>query len=300
MRMSSFMATAIIAVMPCSAQAQSAQAQSLSAQPTPAIDGAQGPAAPEKSILDGNYLTIGGGAIYGSSYEGSNDYVVFPTPGLQGRVAGVSINPRSGGVALDFVPDPKGAKVGFSLGPVATYSANRARHIVDPVVRAAGRLDADISVGGSGGATLYRLLDGYDSLSASVDVKWAIHGPGGGMEVSPSLTYLTPLSKATIVTLNVSAKHVNDDYANYYYSVSPAQGTASGLPLYQARGGWASVGATAIVGYSLGGDLRKGGFTLVAVAGYTRLLNDAANNPYTAIRGNPSQFVGGGGIAFTF
>jgi hypothetical protein len=39
-----------------------------------------------------------------------------------------------------------------------------------------------------------------------------------------------------IVTLAVSAKHVNDDYANYYYSVSPGQSAASGLPIYQAHG----------------------------------------------------------------
>lgn len=293
MRIAHILAGVVVAFTPVVALADASTAAPADAAP-PVDD------APEKNILEGNYLTVGGGAIYGSSYEGSNDYLVFPTPAIQGKVAGVNINPRSGGVALDFIPDPKGAKIGWSLGPVATYSANRARHIVDPVVRAAGRLESDISVGASGGATAYRLLNGYDSLSASVDVKWAIHGPGGGMEVSPSLTYLTPLSKAAIVTLNVSAKHVNNDYANYYYSVNTAQSVGSGLPLYRARGGWASVGATLIAGYSLGGDLRKGGFTLVGVAGYTKLLNDAANNPYTAIRGNPSQFVGGAGIAFTF
>jgi outer membrane scaffolding protein for murein synthesis (MipA/OmpV family) len=255
---------------------------------------------PEKNVLDGNYLTIGGGMVYGPSYEGSNDYVAFPIPAVQGRIAGVSINPRSGGVALDVIPDPKGAKIGLAFGPVATYSGNRDNHIVDPVVRAAGRLKADVAVGASAGATLYRVLDKYDSLTASVDVKWDIHGPQGGMVVSPSLTYLTPLSKALVATLNVSAKHVNNTYASYYYGVSPAQNLSSGLPLYQGRGGWASVGGTMILGYSLSGDLRKGGFTLVAIAGYTRLLNDASNNPYTAIRGNPTQLMGGGGIALTF
>jgi outer membrane scaffolding protein for murein synthesis (MipA/OmpV family) len=54
------------------------------------------------------------------------------------------------------------------------------------------------------------------------------------------------------------------------------------------------------MGYSLAGDLRKGGFSLVGIAGYTRLLNDARDNPYTAIRGTPAQFVAGGGIAYTF
>ncbi|WP_206238446.1 MipA/OmpV family protein [Novosphingobium terrae] len=273
-----------------------ALAQSDAAPQTPP----QSASPPEKNVLEGNYLTIGGGAVIGPSYEGSNNYVVFPIPAIQGKVAGVAINPRAGGVALDFVPDPKGAKVGFMLGPTATYSANRDRHIADPVVRAAGRLDADLAVGASTGVTLYRVLDKYDSLSAAVDVKWDVHGPHGGMQISPSVSYLTPLSKALVVALSVSAKHVNDDYADYYYSVSPAQSFASGLPLYRAKGGWASVGATMVVGYSLSGDLRKGGFSLVGIAGYSRLLNDASDNPYTSIRGSPTQLVGGAGIAFTF
>ena len=256
--------------------------------------------APEKSGISGNYLVVGGGVVYGPSYEGSNDYVVFPVPVIQGRLGGVTITPRAGGVALDFVPDADGAKLGFSLGPVATYSANRDRHIVDPVVRAAGRLNADIAVGINSGVALYRVLDGYDSLSASVDVKWDVRGPHGGMQIAPSVSYTTPLSKAALVTLAVAAKHVNDDYADYYYSVSPGQSAASGLPLYQAHGGWASVGATLLLGYSLRGDLRRSGLSLFAVGGYTRLLNDAQYNPYTSIRGTPNQWVGGGGLAVMF
>lgn len=281
----------VLALTPVVALAQSDPATARAPVP---------PETPEKNVLEGNYLTIGGGAVIGPSYEGSDDYVVFPIPAIQGKIGGVAINPRSGGVALDFIPDPKGAKVGFALGPTATYSGNRDRHIVDPVVRAAGRLDADIAVGASGGVTLYRVLDGYDSLTASMDVKWDIHGPKGGMQVSPSLSYLTPLSKALVVALAVSAKHVNADYADYYYSVSPTQSFDSGLPLYRARAGWASVGATLVVGYSLSGDLRRGGFSLVGIAGYTRLLNDARDTPYTSIQGTPTQLVGGLGVAYTF
>lgn len=284
------------AIAVCSAVAAQAQSE-LSSQ----IGGvSQTDVAPEESGISGNYFVFGGGVVYGPSYEGSNDYVVFPVPVIQGRLGGVTITPRAGGVALDFVPDADGAKLGFSLGPVATYSANRHRHIVDPVVRTAGRLKADIAVGINSGVTLYRLLDGYDSLSASVDVKWDVRGPHGGMQIAPSVSYTTPLSKALIVTLAVSAKHVNDEYAVYYYSVSPGQSAASGLPLYQARGGWANVGATLLLGHSLRGDLRKSGLSLFAVGSYTRLLNDARYNPYTSIRGTPNQWVGGGGLAIMF
>jgi outer membrane scaffolding protein for murein synthesis (MipA/OmpV family) len=276
----------------------SAHAQSDPDSPTNSASPTDSPS--EKTFISGDYLVVGAGAVYSPSYEGSNDYEVFPVPVIQGRIRGVTITPRAGGAAVNLIPDPANAKLSFSLGPVATYSANRDRHIDDPVVRAAGRLKADIAVGASGGVVLNRIFDPYDSVSASVDVKWDVHGPHGGMQVAPSVSYRTPLSKAVIATLAVSAKHVNDDYANYYYSVSPGQSAASGLPIFQAHAGWASVGTTLLLGYSLRGDLRKRGLSVFAVGGYTRLLNDARFNPYTAIRGSADQWIGGGGIAFMF
>jgi MipA family protein len=296
MGISHFWAGLVIACSPAVALAQADPNQAQ--QPAPAIT--TGSTAPEKNVFDGNYLTLGGGAFYGPSYEGSKHYVIFAVPALQGRLGGVSINPRAGGVALDLIPDPKGAKFGLALGPVATYSANRDRHVVDPVVIAAGTLDSDIEVGVSGGLTMYRVADKYDSLSVSIDVKHDIHGPSDGWEMSPSLSYMTPLSKSTLVTLAASAKHVSYGYADYYYSVNSVQSANSGLPIYQARDGWASVGGTAILARSLAGDLRKGGLSLILVGGYSRLLNSARYTPYTSIRGSATQLTGGLGLAATF
>jgi outer membrane scaffolding protein for murein synthesis (MipA/OmpV family) len=293
MRIESLFATAAIALAPVAAQAQSAPA-------SPGPDTVQSGSAPEKDIFDGNYLIVGAGAVYGPSYVGSNDYVLYPAPLAQGRVAGIGVSLQSDGLTLNFVPHRKGAKIGFAFGPLASYSTNRDTEIEDPVVRAAGKLKADIAVGASGGVIVNRLLDRYDNLSVTVDVKWDVRGPHGGMEVTPSVTYVTPLSKAVLAVVALSAEHDNDGYADYYYSVSPTQSAASGLPLYHARGGWMNVGATMLLGYSLRGDLRKRGLSLFVLGGYTRLLNDARDNPYTSIRGTPTQWLGGGGIAYTF
>jgi MipA family protein len=203
-------------------------------------------------------------------------------------------------VALDFVPDARDARIGFSLGPVATVSRNRAARIKDPVVRAAGKLDTAVELGVSGGVTAYRLLNPYDALTLSADVKWDVAGAYRGMTWSPSISYLTPVSKAVLVTLVASARHVDDDYARYYYSVTPAQSAVSSLPEYQAKGGWESVTAGLVVGWDLSGDLRDGGFALFSVASYSRMLNDAKDTPYTSLRGDADQWVVGGGVAYTF
>lgn len=252
------------------------------------------------SIFDRDHLTLAVGGVYGPSYDGSNDYVFSPIPVVQGRFRGIDINPQPAGVSLDFIPDGKDARIGFSLGPVATVSFNRNRQIKDPVVKAAGKLHPAIELGVSGGVAAYKLLNDYDSLTLSADVKWDVNGAYKGMTWSPSISYTTPLSRAWLAAVDISAHHADGDYARYYYSVTPVQSAASGLPQYQAKAGWDSVSAGLLVGWDLSGDLGDGGFALFAAGSYSRMLNDAKDTPYTSIRGTANQWVGGLGVAYTF
>ena len=123
----------------------------------PTLAHAQNDGPQADTVFDGDYLTVGVGGFYGPSYEGSDDYILFPAPVIQGNLKGVAITPRPGGVALDFIPDAKDAKVGFSLGPVANIRRDRVTRIKDPVVRRLGKLDTAVEVGGSAGVTVYDL-----------------------------------------------------------------------------------------------------------------------------------------------
>lgn len=258
--------------------------------------------ATDASALDGDRLTVGVGAIYNPSYRGSDDYVVSPVPIVQGQLAGIDINPRAGGIALDFIPDDRDSGFGFSLGPVATYSGNRARQIKDRVVRRAGKLDDAIELGVSGGVTKYKLLNPYDSLTLSADVRWDVAGAYKGMVWTPSLSYTTPLSKGSFVGLNVSARHTDGKFARYYYSVTPGQSLATGgaLPVYNARKGWDTVNFGLLGAYDLDGNLLNGGFAIFALGSYSKMLNDGKDTPYTSLRGDADQWIGGAGIAYTF
>ena len=254
----------------------------------------------EETVFDGDYLTVGIGAGYAPSYEGSDDYLFYPQPVIQGSLAGIAITPRPGGIALDVIPDGRDAKVGFSLGPVVRLRANRDGRIEDPVVKRLGKLDTAVEVGANAGVTLYDLLSGYDSLTLSSDVKWDVANAHEGMTISPSLSYFTPVSRGAAVSLSLGAEHVDDDYADYYFSVSPAGSVASGLPTFQADGGWKSVGAFALLGVDFDGDLTNGGLAGFVTGGYTRLLGDAKRTPLTSIRGDADQWLAGAGLAFTF
>lgn len=266
----------------------------------PTLAHAQNDGSQAGTVFDGNYLTVGIGGFYGPSYEGSNDYILFPAPVIQGNLLGVAITPRPGGAAIDFIPDAKDAKVGFSLGPVATYRRDRVSRIKDPVVQRLGKLKSAVEVGGSAGVTVYDLVTGYDSLTFSGDVRWDVAGAHKGMLYGPTVSYFTPVSKGAAINLAVTAEHMDRDYANYYFTVSPAGGVASGLPAFQARGGWKNVGFNALIGVDFDGDLTNGGLAGFVTGGYTKLLNDAKRTPLTSIRGNSDQFLAGAGLAFTF
>lgn len=252
------------------------------------------------TAFDGDYISVGVGAIYGPSYDGSDDYVASPIPIIMGSLGGVDITPRGGGLALDFVPDGDGS-VSFDAGIAAGMNMNRVRQIEDPVVSSLGKLDTAVEVGPTAGVSYAGLLNPYDSVSASVDVRWDVAGAHKGRTINPAISYFTPLSRGMIAALSISAEHSSARYADYYYSVSPAQSEASGLPAFDADGGgFNRAGVTLFSGIDLDGDITNGGLGLILIGSYSRMLGDAKNSPFTSIRGDANQWLGAVGIGYTF
>ncbi len=258
------------------------------------------PVSTEPSVFDGDYLTVGIGVAAGPSYEGSDNYTISPLPVVLGSFGGIDFQPRGPGIAFDFIPDQKDAKVDFILGPVVRARFDRQNSIKDPVVRSLGKLDFAVEVGPFAGVQVNRVLNPYDSLTAQVDVRWDVAGAHDGMVIYPSLTYFTPLSRGMVTSLSVSAEHVDDNYADYYFSISPAGSVASGLPTFTAQSGWKNVGVNSLTAIDLDGDVTNGGFSLIFLGSYSRILGDAKRSPVTSIRGSANQFFGAIGVGYTF
>lgn len=269
-------------------------ALALFAVPATAQDGP-----PAETVYDDTWFSVGAGVGYGPSYDGSDDYVAFPAPIVQGRIAGVGIQPRPAGLALDFIPDADEG-IGVSFGPAMRVRSNRARQIKDPVVAAAGELDTAFELGAAAGLSFPKVLNPYDSLSLGVDALWDVAGAHRGRTLSPSVTYFTPLSRGLAASLSFSAEHADDDFANYYYSVSPTQSAASGLPLFTADSGWTKAGATLLLAVDFDGNLTNGGLAGVLIGGHSQMLGDARDTPYTSIRGSAGQWFGAVGLGYTF
>ena len=128
--------------------------------------------------------------------------------------------------------------------------------------------------------------------------------PLARMRISPSLALSSakgatdqPISSCPdIAWVSVAAASPVETY----FSVTPAGSVASGLPVYNADGGWKSWRLSLFGAHTLTGDLRHPGLSLFGVASYYRLKGDFSRSPIVSIAGDPNQYFAAIGLAYTF
>ena len=249
-----------------------------------------------------DYLSIGIGAAYNPSYSGSDDYVISVLPVIQASYKGIDITPRAGGLTVDFIDDPA-TGIGFDAGVSARVRSTRAMQLKDPVVQAIGELDRAIEVGPAVGISLPGVFNPYDSISIGVDALWDVAGAHDGMVASPGISYFTPLNEGMAAAISFSAEYTDGDFNDYYYGVTPVQSAASGgvLPVFDPDGGsFTQAGVNLVVGFDLDGNLANGGFGIVLLGGYSRMLGDAKRTPFTSVIGSADQWLAAVGVGYTF
>lgn len=267
------------------------EAQALSSKP---------PSKPRgRSVFSGDWIAVGGGVVYANSYSGSDESRALAVPVIAGNYKGIGVRPRAAGLSFNFLEGMRG-KVTFSAGPIFRFRGDRAGGIKDPVVEAAGKLETAFELGGQAGVTLNGVFTRYDRISAGVDLLFDVAGAHGGAVIDPGVSYSTPLGRGTVVAVSLGAQYVDGNFADYYYSVTPVQSTASGLPEFDADSGWHKAGATLAMGFDTNGEFRDGGLIVGGALGYRRMLGDAADTPYTSLRGDADQLFGIFGIAYVF
>lgn len=247
-------------------------------------------------------VTVGVGGAYVPDYEGSNDYRLVPGPAALGSVGGFAFSVIGNRASVDLIPNRPGQTIDLQLGPIGVVNFNRTtlKSIDDLRVRRLGKLDTAIELGGYVGIGKTGVITSpYDKLSVSLSYRHDVNSVHDSGIWQPTINYLTPLSTRAAVALFGSAQYAERGYAQTYFSVTPTQALASGLPSFTARKGWKNYTIGGLATYSLTGNLLHG-FKLIAGGTYTRLLNDFSYSPVTRIAGSPNQWIGAVGVAYTF
>ena len=108
------------------------------------------------------------------------------------------------------------------------------------------------------------------SLAANGDLL----GKQGGVTTGVGLSRTLPIDARQRLILSAAATLGNSRYMQTWYGVSPSQGAASGLPVYEAGAGWRDIGGSAIWRVDFNPDWA--GFCGVSAS---RLLGPAAASP---------------------
>ena len=258
---------------------------------------AEAPSAEE--VANKDTVTLGAGAALIPDYEGSDDYRVIPAAAIRGQFHRISFSTRGLYLYVDVIPD--GKKFGFDFGPIAGARLNRVRHIKDDVVDLLPDRKTAIELGGFAGVSFHGLTNPYDTLALHVDVVHDVANAHKSTTITPNVEFSTPLSRTTYAALSVGAEFVGNKYADYYFSITPADSVLTGgvLPAFDAGGGIKDWRVGLLLNQSITGDLRRG-FSIFGAARYTRLVSDFKRSPIVSDRGSASQWLAAAGLAYTF
>lgn len=240
---------------------------------------------PSENSIEGS--VVAGGAIV-PDYEGSNDFRFVPLAGGrvqfdQRYIALEGLTLRANILASD----------NLEFGAVANFSFGRDDDVDSAAVGALPEIDASFELGAFAAYSMPVGERGRAriALEAVQDVS-SVHN---GWVATGSIGYDLAIDDRLGLGIAASASYANDDYAATYFGVTPAGSLASGLPAFDAEGGFKDVGVALSARYQLSDR-----WSLLAFGGYSRLLGDFAESPIVAIEGSADQFSGGIGVALAF
>jgi MipA family protein len=261
--------------------------------------GPQMPSPEEVANKDSFTVALGGALV--PDYEGSNDYRLIPAAAIRGKVSGISFSTRGTYLYVDFLNQGSG-KLDLDLGPIVGARFNRTKHhLKDDVVDLLPTRKTAVEVGGFAGVSFHGLTNPYDTLAVRLDAVHDVASAHRSTTFSPNLDFSTPLSRRTYASVSVGAEFVGNKFADYYFSVSPADSltTAGVLPVFDADGGMKNWKASLLLNQSITGDL-LGGLSAFGTVGYSRLVGDFKRSPLVSQRGSAGQWLLAAGLAYTF
>jgi outer membrane protein len=271
------------------------------------------------------FLTVLVALMLAPSAAAADPLVTLPAPPFELSM----LPPVSGtwtvmvGIQGGYKPDFEGANRAM-LSPAPFFSIYRAGSVVDQFraprdSASIALIDfGDLRAGPAGKFVSHRKADSYSELNGLGDVKNAVElggfveyypvdwfrtrgelrqGIGGhnGVVADLSADFIIPVVQHFTFSAGPRFTWESSKATSPYFGIDAAQALATGLPVFDAKGGAHSAGAGGQVSYRV--DPR---WEVHAYVEYERLLGDAAKSPLVTVRGSPNQTTFGIGAAYSF
>jgi outer membrane protein len=274
--------------------------------------------------LLGPLLTALGGIAVASESASAQTAFTLPAPPFElPLVPSVSGNwTVMVGVGGEYKPDFEGASRSM-FSPVPIFSIRRAgsaEQFRGPRDSASIALVdfGDLRAGPAGKLVSSRKASDYSELNGLGDVKTAFE-LGGFVEYYPvdwfrarvelregvvghhgtvadfSGDFIVPVIQQLTLSAGPRFTLESTQATSPYFGIDAVQAMASGLPVFNAKGGAHSYGAGAQVSYRINPQWEAHSYVE-----YERLLGDAAHSPLVTLRGSPNQTTVGVGASYSF
>lgn len=243
-------------------------------------------------------VTVGLGVGVTTSYLGAADYRLIPGGALLGSVSGHDFQLNGLQIFVDAIPNGWKGKWAFELGPVAGVRLDRTGSVSDARVGALGELNAAAELGLKGSIGRRGILSRSDQLAVSITGVADVAKAHQSTVITPALQYSFLPSRSSFMQVSLSAEFVGDRFAKYYFGISPAAASVSGLAPYDPNGGLASLGSSVFATRSLSG--KRTGWALFGILSYRRLQGDLSRSSIVRQTGSSNQVFASAGLAYTF
>jgi outer membrane protein len=271
--------TLLIALGTIGAVFDSASAQTAFTLPAPPFELPMVPSA------SGTWtVLVGVGGEYRPDFEGANRAMLSPIPIFAIRRAGSTDQfrgPRdSPSIAfLDFGD--------LRAGPVAKFEAARKQFNYSEL-NGLGDIKTAVELGG--------FVEYYpvDWFRTRVELRGGVVGHNGAV-ADFSADFIVPVIQRLTISAGPRFTWESTQATSPYFGIDAVQAMASGLPVFNARGGAHSYGAGAQISYRINPQ-----WEVHSYVEYERLLGDAAASPLVTLRGSPNQTTFGIGASYSF
>lgn len=180
---------------------------------------------------------------------------------------------------------------GYEAGPLLSFDTGRSDDMDNEAVAALGEIDTATELGVFGAWS--RPLARHSRLRLLGQYLQDVNGVYDGWRGSLGVGYSSDLPSGWSIGVDATLAVVSDAYAAKFFSVSQSGSDASGLRPYAAGGGAENVGLIANASYPINRQL-----AFFGLAGYQRVVGEAADSPILVDEGDPNQFILGAGIGY--
>jgi outer membrane protein len=229
-------------------------------------------------------VTVGVGGEYKPDFEGANRAMLSPVPIFSIRRAGSAEQFRGPRDSASFALLDFGD---LRAGPVAKFAAARKQYNYFEL-NGLGDVKAAVELGG--------FVEYYpvDWFRTRVELRQGVVGPNGTV-ADFSADFIVPVIQRLTISAGPRFTWESTQATSPYFGIDAVQAMASGLPVFNAKGGAHSYGAGAQVSYRIDPQ-----WEVHSYVEYERLLGDAAASPLVPLRGSPNQTTLGIGASYSF